>query len=368
MSNTIYHFYSHTRPGGGPPGYLYNIDNIQSENIEVLVEHTSLSRTSNSTERKGLLSEIKLIIRDVSYFFRRKNPEALNNISDSKIIFHSVTHAARYINSHKVGSNKVYYMSHSPVPTSVEWSRDMSFKLLQRIRKKIVERLEKKVLSSVSGVICPNKSALEAYYIDNASMRLVLDNTKLIEIPTGCKEIKPEKDASVVRNELGFSEHDFIVSYLGRYNKDKGYENYRMIVEGLKNHDIKFISAGIGELERAESKNYIDLGWRTDAADIINASDIIVVPNNVAYFDLIILECLSLGKRVVTTYVGGSKELVPGVVEYLYLDSNKNLPDQFLDIKNKFCEISSDEIKQLFNKNYSTEAFRKNLEESLNNE
>ena len=54
----IIHFYSHTRPGGGPPGYLFNIDSLDSNIIKVVVEHTAAGRTStaNNSYKNGLIS------------------------------------------------------------------------------------------------------------------------------------------------------------------------------------------------------------------------------------------------------------------------------------------------------------------------
>ncbi|HFQ5257520.1 TPA: glycosyltransferase [Vibrio vulnificus] len=369
IDSKIYHFYSHTRPGGGPPGYLHNINNLDSEKISVIVEHKSTTRTAISNSDSSWLSELMLLIRDISYIFRTDNPESLTSIEGGKIIFHSVTHASRYINAFgKKRRNEIYYMSHSPVPTSIEWSRVMRSPLLRFLRRKVIEYLEIKVLSSITGVICPNFNALDGYYSQNTPMRRVLDNAKIIEIPTGCKKITPIKSSSQVRAELGIGEDEFVVSYLGRYNHDKGYENFKNIVENTKHKNIKFISAGLGELDVCNNDNYMDLGWRTDAPDIINASDIVIVPNNVAYFDLIILECMSIGKRVITTYVGGSKQLVKGSVEYLYFDCEDTLSEQFDALISKGVKLDRNFIEEIFDREYSIEAFKNNLEEKLANE
>ena len=54
-------------------------------------------------------------------------------------------------------------------------------------------------------------------------------------------------------------------------------------------------------------ERWIEVGWTDEPHSLTNASDCLVVPNRQTYFDLVILEGLSLGIPIVTSMTGGNK-------------------------------------------------------------
>jgi glycosyltransferase involved in cell wall biosynthesis len=70
---------------------------------------------------------------------------------------------------------------------------------------------------------------------------------------------------------------------------------------------VAFYSFGDGPIQ-LKSKHVTNMGWRSDVLHFLRDVDIVVVPNRIAYYDLLPLECAALGKPLVMTAVGGSKD------------------------------------------------------------
>jgi glycosyltransferase involved in cell wall biosynthesis len=52
-----------------------------------------------------------------------------------------------------------------------------------------------------------------------------------------------------------------------------------------------------------------NLGWRSDIHDLVNAVDLVVIPNRSTYFDLLPLEVSAVGRCIVSTLTGGNRQL-----------------------------------------------------------
>jgi glycosyltransferase involved in cell wall biosynthesis len=87
----------------------------------------------------------------------------------------------------------------------------------------------------------------------------------------------------------------------------KGFDIFcNIAIKMLNNDDYFFVSAGIGEISAPFQKNFFDIGWTDDPASLINISDVVIVPNRDTYFDLGIIQTLSLNKPIITTDTGGN--------------------------------------------------------------
>ncbi len=130
-----------------------------------------------------------------------------------------------------------------------------------------------------------------------------------------------------VRSKYGISNGTFLLSYVGRHEKIKGYDLLKRIGMKIfsKDDNVSFIIAGKeSPLKGLNSKKWIEVGWTSDPHSIIAASDLFVLPNRETYFDLILLEVLSLGKLVLVSKTGGNKFFdrpdFPGVFFYETID------------------------------------------------
>lgn len=105
-------------------------------------------------------------------------------------------------------------------------------------------------------------------------------------------------------------------------------------------------------------EKWIEAGWVDDPYSIINASDIFVLPNRETYFDLILLEVMSLGKPVLLPYNGGNKYFKRFLSKGLVFYNEGNLKDMvntFVKYYNDFShweeygKINKDIFDNFFN-------------------
>lgn len=79
-------------------------------------------------------------------------------------------------------------------------------------------------------------------------------------------------------------------------------------MSAIKELDAKVIVAGKqGNIPAPQNPSWIEIGWTKNPYSIINSADIFILPNRETYFDIAMLEALSLGKIILATYTGGNK-------------------------------------------------------------
>lgn len=106
---------------------------------------------------------------------------------------------------------------------------------------------------------------------------------------------------------------------------------------------------------------WIEVGWTNDPHSLIGASDAFVLPNKETYFDLILLEVLSLGKMVVASESGGNKYFKKWDGKGIYLYNKQSEAVQLLE---KIAKMTTDEKHQaeaaslsIFSSNFTIELF-----------
>lgn len=354
----VIHWFEHIRPGGGPSGYGYNLyTQLSKSNISVKEMFFVLfSSDSNSRDKakEGTINFFKstfprlyflaTVLRLLIPKYRRKSVLTLRHlISDpSVIVCHDIYNASSLCKL-RTQNVKVYAMIHSPKPPHEELLDELGLSN-SNIMKKIASYVEIRIFSRIDGLISPSQFSYDAYYC--GYFRELFEKIDKIIIPSGVNAL--EHNCSVT-NRVNLKKCDITVGFLGRYNYDKGFDQFLLLAE--KNPKIKFISAGAGSISPKEFVNYSDLGWINDPVkDFFNKIDILLVPNRIAYFDLVILEAMSIGFPVITTAVGGSKDLKhPGVT----LISNNIDNDDFISSVNKIVnEYDPISIKRQYEEMY----------------
>ena len=150
-----------------------------------------------------------------------------------------------------------------------------------------------------------------------------------------------------IRKKYGIPQQAFVVSYVGRHNEIKGYSSLKEIGKKFLNEheNVYFLIAGKeGPLYHLEHERWIEAGWTKDPGSIIQAADVFVLPNKETYFDLIMLEVLSLGQIILATRTGGNKYFAQfdthGIVLY---DEQK----EALAALERLIQITDEEREQL---------------------
>ena len=262
----------------------------------------------------------------------------------------------------------VILTSHSPCAKFKEklaWLNPFDYKML----KKWVDRIEEMDAYSFKRadyIIFPCKEAEEPYYHTWEAYEQLREEKKYRYMPTGIVGCKAKVNREDFRKKYGIPDNAFVISYAGRHNEIKGYADLKRLGEKLlADKNVYFLIAGKEEpMTGLKNDHWIEVGWTNDPHSLIAASDVFVLPNHETYFDLILLEVLSLGVPVVMSRTGGNKYFEqfkqPGLKFY---DTLEEAQDRILDIKkmpvDELCEAKAG-IIEMFNNEFTVEKFAKN--------
>ena len=250
----------------------------------------------------------------------------------------------------------VLLQSHSPQPLGHEL---MDYKIPRLVKffiprmKKRFEEMDKYAFERADYIIFPCPDAEEPYY-NNWPYYKVIHEHKAASykyILTGIPAAIPKRRREEVREELHISNKDFIVSYVGRHNEIKGYDSLKRFgVKFLRqNENTWIVCAGKEDpLKRPNNSRWIEIGWTKDAHSYISAADVFVLPNKETYFDIVMLELLSLGQVVIASKTGGNKYFETNHCEGVLL---YNTEEEAIDLLNRVKQMTREERKLLGQKN-----------------
>lgn len=158
-------------------------------------------------------------------------------------------------------------------------------------------------------------------YVNKRIFRKI-DNS--IFIPNGVSLSKFRSDSTNrnnIRKKLNIDCDDFLWTSVGRIEEQK---NYPLLISAFKkivglSANNKLMIVGKGDLS-LEIKNLIEseglqdsikmLGLRTDICDILNASDAYIMSSSWEGMPIVILEAAAVGLPIVSTDVGGIKDII----------------------------------------------------------
>ena len=175
-----------------------------------------------------------------------------------------------------------------------------------------------------------------------------------------------------MRKKYGIPQDAFVISYVGRHNEIKGYDALKEIGKHLLDANDSayvFIAGTEGPLYHLEHNRWIEVGWTKDPGSVIQASDVFVLPNKETYFDLVMLEVLSLGQIVVASYTGGNKYFAKYENSGIFLYSNNTEAENISNTLIKMSEVERNELRkknlELYKAEFTNEAFAKRYIDSL---
>ena len=130
-----------------------------------------------------------------------------------------------------------------------------------------------------------------------------------------------ERNTTDLRSQLGLSQADLIIGFVGRLSVQKGIkymlDAFRLIAEKYKN--VHLVIAGSGELEgmikevvtKFNLENRIHLlGFRKDIPNLMMTFDIFLLPSLWEGFGIVLIEAMAAGKPVVATSTSSIPEIV----------------------------------------------------------
>jgi glycosyltransferase involved in cell wall biosynthesis len=152
---------------------------------------------------------------------------------------------------------------------------------------------------------------------------LHLDDTRLKLIPYGFPPRKglPEKGPNGLRTALGLEPETKLVTMVGSLTRRKGVDDLLRSASLIRDAvpTARYLLVGRGDQRRLleEIVRRLDLtehvrflGFRRDVPEILNSSDVLVLPSHWEGFGLVTLEAMNAGLPVVGTRRGAIPEVV----------------------------------------------------------
>lgn len=408
-----YEWYMDIR-AGGPTGYLANLmDGLNrienNENPLVLFDTMEKNPPSSPPEIKGFYKTVhnffyqndclkSFYINNISRYQKQEHKnyiDFLSNVNDiycnqnffekidlkhtKTIHVHTVGDAVKVANTLarvRARDIKLMLTCHTPEAPSDEYYKTYleqghSRKRAEEVRK-YWQVLEKRAFERSDILVFPSKEAMEPLKATMDGFSDIISNKDIRFIASGAKELISTLTREEAKKKYGV-EGKFVVGYVGRHNEIKGYD---ILQEAAKkvlnaNKDICFLIGGTqgNTFKPLNHDRWIEAGW-VNPADLFMALDVFILPNRMTYFDLVLLEVMSMGIPVIASNTGGNKS-VQALTDALILYNNKadNLAEAILKFsKNSFEELLTkrENIKSAYLKNYTPSVFAANYLHMIN--
>lgn len=378
MTRLIHWPIDRLKPKGGPSGYLFNLEQGLEENGTVGYEF--LPEAGHSVERSGVLQRI--VPKRIKDLRRLRNLEMLPRLSKqpsvhyedySSIHFHSTEDLYVHRKALEQYTGTVILTSHSPCVYHQELIARLNPKDAQRATDKLkaLDIIDEYSFKRADYIIFPCTEAEEPLFHTWERYEEIRDPSKIRYCLTGTRGCRAAVSREETRRRFGIPQSAFVITYVGRHNKIKGYADLLEVAPFLlKNENVWFLNAGKeGPLYGLNHPRWIEAGWTDDPHSIIAAADVFVLPNKETYFDLVLLEVLSLGQLIVASNTGGNRLFerlgTDGIRLY---DEPKGLVRQLDTIMKEDAWVLQnrrEENKALFESSFTCQAFARRYAQTM---
>ena len=148
-----------------------------------------------------------------------------------------------------------------------------------------------------------------------------LNAKKIYYIPGVGIDLSKFRDRSIDRNEkrkeLGIDDQDILILSIGELNENKNHEIVLDALGKIRNPRIHYMIAGKGNkkeyLEKKAKEIKVDLtllGFRTDIAELLYASDIFVLPSIREGLNVSLMEAMASGLPCICSDIRGNRDLI----------------------------------------------------------
>lgn len=319
-------------PKGGPSGYLYNLQqSIDKSGVDSIYILTPPAHGQKVAFSHAAFWQRHLIVPDFIKLKRQLGAyKALLShhqkiVESSKILhFHTTMDMYAFAKIYDISKHHVVLMSHSPTLSHIENYQAALAQGYSKLKALDIKRFKKRVdtfaFSHADTILFPCEGADESYRVFFAQNKI--DTAKIRYLLTSTMPLVPKMSREDFRVAHHIPQDAIVAGYVGRKSHIKGYDIFCETAKKFKDEKrYFFLAAGVGDIASPHQNNFLDLGWSDDPASIINACDAVAVPNRETYFDLGIIQALSLNRHVITTKTGGNRWFV-GRCEGVHLLEN----------------------------------------------
>lgn len=313
--NLIYFPEDKLKPSGGPAGYLYNLKQeltkLGNTQIAFLpAEKVIISKDKLKGALPKRLVEFRKALRFTRMYREKQTPPVDLNLYDT-VHFHRTDDLYRCKEALDNYRGRVILTSHTPCARFQELIDMLNPTDAKLMKKKLqtLKVIDEYAFKRADYIVFPCEEAEEPYYHTWNDYSEIREPEKYIYLPTGINPCSAKVTRDEIRKKYNIPANAFVISYVGRHNEIKGYDIVKEIGNRfLNNSSVYFLIAGKEEpLKGLDNPRWIEVGWTNDPHSIIAAADMFILPNRETYFDLIMLEVLSLGQIVVASKTGGNK-------------------------------------------------------------
>lgn len=167
-----------------------------------------------------------------------------------------------------------------------------------------------------------------------------------------------EFDRNNYRRRLGYSDDDFVILSVGELNKNKNHEVVLKALSKLDNPNIKYMIAGQGELEEyllniaMELKidnNFQLLGFRNDIPELLNSSDLFILPSIREGLNVSLMEAMSADLAISCSKIRGNVDLIKDKQNGFIFDCDNII--QIVDVIERTMSLSKESKKSIIEYN-----------------
>ena len=341
----LVHDYPIVKNEGGPRGY-YNKCIYLNEPSNVIAVNDLIGKIKKISFRKKILIRVEFLRSKLSKV--KYNSILVNKfikIPKYKFLYFHDIYSFNDVKHLITQDQIVVFQPHAPELPSIE---ELNNGTSKAVYNKVVKQ-EKAIFKRANYIVLPNSECLPIYN------SLITEENKILFLQTGIKSIEDINKIPIDNSKVN-------LFYIGRRNEIKGFplllKVFKAAVE--KRDDIRLFIAGAGE--KINSKNIIDIGKTNLAYDWIHSMDYVISPNKSSYFDLNVLESISIGTPLIMTTTQGHSffKNKKGIISITSDNFYKVLIDENLVNKN-YKESVKKELFELYNKELSSEVFKSSL-------
>ena len=237
--------------------------------------------------------------------------------------------------------------------------------------KNLWKCIEKRAFESADILVFPSIESMEPLSLTMDGFSELSKKKDIRFLPSGAKALKSVLTKEQAKKKYGV-EGKFVIGYVGRHNEIKGYDILKSAAERVlkKDKNICFLIGGSqGKTFNAlNDVNWIEAGW-VNPADLFMALDAFVLPNRMTYFDLVLLEVMSMGIPIIASNTGGNKSVQNATNALALYNDIDDLVHTILNFKSKDAgelECISQNVYSAYMENYTPEIFATNYLNLIN--